>query len=196
MPNWCTTEYYVVGSKKEVLDLNKKMEKLENRKESLVKNSFGNTWLGNLVESLGGDWEKVYCRGQWMCRVYNKENNSLTFTTETAWREMNEWRKFIESYYTTIKLLYVTEEPGCGIYQTNDLGGVFFKDKYVLDYTEDVEYFETIDQAVEFIEELIGLKIEDKTVNGIQEKLDEYVEKNEDEEDLFFSFHEFEEVDD
>lgn len=195
MPNWSTTEYYVVGSKKELSDLNKKMEKLENRKESLVKNGFGNTWLGNLVESLGGDWEKVYCRGQWMCRVYNKENNSLTFTTETAWCEMNEWRKFIESYYTTIKLLFVTEEPGCGIYQTNDKQGVFFKDKYILDYTEDVEYFETIDQAVEFIEELIGLKIEDKTVNGIQEKLDEYVEKN-DEEDLFFSFHEFEEVDD
>ena len=196
MPNWCTTEYYVVGSNKELSDLNKKMERLENRKKSLVKNSFGNTWLGNLMESLGGDWEKVYCRGQWMCRVYNKENNSLTFTTETAWKEMSEWREFIESYYTTIKLLYVTEEPGCGIYQTNDLGGVFFKSKYVLDYTEDVEYFETIDQAVEFIEELIGLKIEDKTVNGIQEKLDKYVEKNEDEEDLFFSFHEFEEVDD
>lgn len=195
MPNWCSTEYYVVGSKKELSDLNKKMEKLENRKESLVKNGFGNTWLGNLVESLGGDWEKVYCRGQWMCRVYNKENNSLTFTTETAWCEMNEWRKFIESYYTTIKILFVTEEPGCGIYQTNDKQGVFFKDKYVLDYTEDVEYFETIDQAVEFIEELIGLKIEDKTVNGIQEKLDEYVEKN-DEEDQYFSFHEFEEVDD
>ena len=196
MPNWCSTEYYVVGSKRELSDLSKKMERLENRKESLVKNSFGNTWLGNLVESLGGDWEKVYCRGQWMCRVYNKENNTLTFTTETAWKEMDEWRKFIESCYKTIKMLYVTEEPGCGIYQTNDLESVFFKDKYVLDYTEDVEYFETIDQAVEFIEELIGLKIENKTVNGIQGKLDEYVEKNEDEEDLFFSFHEFEEVDD
>ena len=195
MPNWCSTEYYVVGSKKELSDLNKKMEKLENRKESLVKNDFGNTWLGNLVESLGGDWKKVYCRGQWMCRVYNKENNSLTFTTETAWKEMDEWRKFIESCYKTIKILFVTEEPGCGIYQTNDLEGVFFKDKYVLDYTENVDYFETIDQAVEFIEELIGLKIEDKTVNGIQEKLDEYVEKN-DEEDQYFSFHEFEEVDD
>ena len=195
MPNWCSTEYYVVGSKRELSDLNKKMERLENRKESLVKNSFGNTWLGNLVESLGGDWEKVYCRGQWMCRVYNKENNSLTFTTETAWCEMDEWREFIESCYKTIKMLYVTEEPGCGIYQTNDLESVFFKDKYVLDYTENVEYFETIDQAVEFIEELIGLKIEDKTVNGIQEKLDEYVEKN-DEEDQYFSFHEFEEVDD
>ena len=128
MPNWCSTEYYVVGSKKELSDLNEKMEKLENRKESLVKNGFGNTWLGNLVKLLGGDWEKVYCRGQWMCRVYNKENNSLTFTTETAWCEMDEWREFIESCYKTIKMLYVTEEPGCGIYQTNDLEGVFFKD--------------------------------------------------------------------
>ena len=161
-----------------------------------LRENYLTSWLGNLVESLGGDWEKVYCRGQWMCRVYNKENNTLTFTTETAWKEMDEWRKFIESCYKTIKMLYVTEEPGCGIYQTNDLESVFFKDKYVLDYTEDVEYFETIDQAVEFIEELIGLKIENKTVNGIQGKLDEYVEKNEDEEDLFFSFHEFEEVDD
>ena len=196
MSNWCSTDYYVVGSKKEVLDLNKKMERLENRKKSLVKNGFGNTWLGNLVKSLGGDWEKVYCRGGWMCREYNKEKNTLTFTTETAWREMVEWRKFIESCYKTIKILYVTEEPGMEIYKTNDKDAIFFKSKYVLDYTEDVEYFETIDQAVEFIEELIGIKIEDKTVNGIQKAMDNYVKENEEEEDLFFSFHEFEEVDD
>lgn len=196
MPKLCSTDYYVFGSKKELSDLNKKMERLENRKKSLIKNDFGNTWLGNLVKSFGGDLEKVYCWGEWMCREYNKEKNTLTFTTETAWREMDEWRKFIESCYKTIKLLFVTEESGCGIYQTNDKDGVFFKSKYILDYTEDVEYFETIDQAVEFIEELIGIKIEDKTVNGIQRAMDNYVEKNEDEEDLFFSFHEFEEVDD
>ncbi len=65
-----------------------------------------------------------------------------------------------------------------------------------MDYGEDVEYFETIDQAVSFIENLIDVKIEDKTVNGIQEKLDEYVEENEDKEDQYFSFHEFEEVND
>lgn len=196
MPNWCSTEYYVVGSKKELSDLNKKMERLENRKKSLVKNSFGNTWLGNLVKLLGGDWEKVYCRGEWMNREYNKKKNTLTFTTATAWCEMSEWRSFIESCYKTIKILYVAEEPGCGIYQTNDKEGVFFKDKYVLDYGEDVEYFYTIDEAIKFIEELIGLRLEDKTVNGIQGKLDEYAEGNEDEKDLFFSFNEFEEVDD
>ena len=45
MPNWCSTDYYVVGSKKELSDLNRKMEKLENRKKSLVKNGFGNTCM-------------------------------------------------------------------------------------------------------------------------------------------------------
>lgn len=194
MPNWSTTDYFVIGSTKEIMDLNKKMEKLENRKKSLVKNGFGNTWLGNLVQYLGGDWEKVYCRGEWMCRNYDKERNALTFTTETAWQEMNEWRRFIESCYKTIKILYVTEEPGCGIYQTNDKEGIFFKSKYILDYGEDVEYFENMDQTVSFIKNLISVKIEEKTVNGIQKELDAYAEEN-DAEDLYYSFHEFEKVD-
>ena len=194
MPNWSTTDYFVIGSTKEIMDLNKKMEKLENRKKSLVKNGFGNTWLGNLVQYLGGDWEKVYCRGEWMCRNYDKERNALTFTTETAWQEMNEWRRFTESCYKTIKILYVTEEPGCGIYQTNDKEGIFFKSKYILDYGEDVEYFENMDQAVSFIKNLISVKIEEKTVNGIQKELDAYAEEN-DAEDLYYSFHEFEKVD-
>lgn len=195
MPNWCSTDYYVLGSRKEIMDLSKRMERLENRKKSLINNGFGNTWLGNLVNNLGGDWENVYCRGEWMCREWNKEKNTLTFTTETAWQEMKEWRKFIESCYKTIKILYVTEEPGMGIYKTNDLDEIFFKAKFVLDYGEDVEYFETLDQAIVFIEELTGITIEEKTVNGIQGKLDEYVEEN-DKEDLFYSFHEFEQVDD
>lgn len=195
MPNWCSTDYYVLGSRKEIMDLSKRMERLENRKKSLINNGFGNTWLGNLVNNLGGDWENVYCRGEWMCREWNKEKNTLTFTTETAWQEMKEWRKFIESCYKTIKILYVTEEPGMGIYKTNDLNEIFFKAKFVLDYGEDIEYFETLDQAIVFIEELTGITIEEKTVNGIQGKLDEYVEEN-DEEDLFYSFHEFEQVND
>lgn len=195
MPNWCSTDYYVLGSRKEIMDLSKRMERLENRKKSLINNGFGNTWLGNLVNNLGGDWENVYCRGEWMCREWNKEKNTLTFTTETAWQEMKEWRRFIESCYKTIKILYVTEEPGMGIYKTNDLDEIFFKAKFVLDYGEDVEYFETLDQAIVFIEELTGITIEEKTVNGIQGKLDEYVEEN-DKEDLFYSFHEFEQVND
>lgn len=84
MPNWCSTDYYVLGSRKEIMDLSKRMERLENRQKSLINNGFGNTWLGNLVNNLGGDWENVYCRGEWMCREWNKEKNTLTFTTETA----------------------------------------------------------------------------------------------------------------
>lgn len=195
MPNWCVTDYYVTGSKKEVMDLNRRMEKLENRKEPLVENGFGNMWLGNLVEDLGGKWKEVYCRGEWMCREYDKGENVLTFTTETTWCEMDEWRKFIESKYKTIKILYATEEPGCEIYQTNDIDGVFFNSRYILDYGEGVEYFETIDEAVSFVEDLTGNNVEEKTVKGIQKTLNSYVENN-DEDDLYFTFHEFEEVND
>lgn len=195
MPNWCTTYYYVTGSKKEVMDLNKRMERLEKRKTPLVKNGFGNMWLGNLVKDLDGDWEKIYCRGEWMYREYDKNENVLTFTTETAWCEMDEWRRFIESKYKTIKILYATEEPGMGIYQTNDLEGEFFSSRYILDYDEDIEYFDTIDEAISFVEDLTGKKVEEKTVSGIDNVLNSYVEEN-DEEDIYFSFHEFEEVDD
>lgn len=43
MPNWCFTKYAIKGDKKEVTYLYKKMRNLQNRKESLLPNGFGNT---------------------------------------------------------------------------------------------------------------------------------------------------------
>lgn len=40
MPNWCSTDYYVLGSRKEIMDLSKRMERMENRKKSLINNGF------------------------------------------------------------------------------------------------------------------------------------------------------------
>ena len=65
MPNWCFTSYVVTGEEKEVCDLYEKMLSLEEREESLVENGFGKSWLGNLVTLLGGDWNTIYCRGEW-----------------------------------------------------------------------------------------------------------------------------------
>ena len=59
MPNWCFTTYKIVGDIKEIHDLNNKLMKLDNMKEPLVPNGFGNLWLGCLVKILGGDAEKV-----------------------------------------------------------------------------------------------------------------------------------------
>lgn len=127
MPNWCFTTYKIVGDIKEIHDLNNKLMKLDNMKEPLVSNGFGNLWLGCLVKILGGDAEKVYCRGDITEFSYNEEDDVLTIDTQTAWAEMEEVRHFIEKVYPGLKIYYYEEEPGMEIYQTNDKHGHYFQ---------------------------------------------------------------------
>jgi hypothetical protein BACCOPRO_01443 len=65
MPNWCSTAYVIDGDAKEVKQLYELMKGLEERETPSVENGFGTTWLGCLVDVLGGDWNKIYCRGDW-----------------------------------------------------------------------------------------------------------------------------------
>lgn len=61
MPNWAICEYRLVSETSEVKDLYERMKKLQEMKEPLKPNGFGTTWLGNLVEDLGVDFNKVQC---------------------------------------------------------------------------------------------------------------------------------------
>lgn len=88
MPNWCSSSYVIEGDKKEVKKLYGIMHGLEKRKTPAVKNGFGTAWLGCLVNALGADWNKVYCRGDWS--NLEMEQDTLKFSTETAWGPCNE----------------------------------------------------------------------------------------------------------
>ena len=59
MPNWCSTAYVIEGNVKEVKSLYELMKGLQERKEPSVENGFGISWLGCLVDGLGGDWNKT-----------------------------------------------------------------------------------------------------------------------------------------
>ncbi len=50
-------------------------------------------------------------------------------------------------------------------------------------------YFETLGEAAEYVMDIVGHQVE-ATTKAIDEALDEYVEEHEDE-DVFYSFHEF-----
>ena len=100
------------------------MNNLENRRKPLVDNSFGKTWLGCLVNKLGGNWQEVYCRGSWSDLDWN--GAILRFNTETAWRPMNEVFKFIKTIYPSLKIYYQAEEDGMGVFITNDAEGSYF----------------------------------------------------------------------
>lgn len=197
MSNTCFTTYKVVSeNKKDVTKLFKTIKRLDGRKTSLVKNGWYDPklWLGCLVKALGGDPQKVYCRGT--ITFYEMEDDVLTLNTETAWAEMSETRHFIESCFPGMKIFYIEEESGCERFYTNDSEGIYFKDRYYLDGFDDSEYFETLEEAAKYVKEIVGHDVE-ADFDAIDKVLSDYVEEHEeDDPDCYYSFHEFKEVND
>ena len=195
MSNTCFTTYKVTGKKKDVTKLFKTIKRLDGRKTPLVKNGWYDPklWLGCLVKALGGDPNKVYCRGT--ITFYEMEDDILTLNTETAWAEMAETRHFIESCFPGMKIYYIEEESGCEIFNTNDSEGIYFKDRYYLDGFEESEYFETLDEAAKYVKEIVGHDVE-ANVTAIDKALNDYMEAHEDDDDCYYYFHEFSIVDD
>ena len=162
---------------------------MEKRKTSILKNGFGKMWLGNLVHKLGGDWEKSRCRGE--ITDFSLNGNVLTINQQTAWCEQEGVRHVIEKTYPSIQVYFMEQEPGCGVFYTNDASGDYFPERYFLDSNEGWEYFKTLDEVADFVSKIVGYDVE-PSVNVIQNALDAYVEEHEEEnENLFYSFHEF-----
>lgn len=199
MPNWCYTNYVVEGRESEVTALHKIIQDLEAKEESLLPNGFGKLWLGNLVHTLGGDWKKIYCRGQIL--DYSLESGILRLTVESAWGEMDETRHFIQSKYPGLKIIYQAEESGMCIFETNDKDGTYFPEKWILDWCDEkknlylYEYFQDLPAVVGCLKEngVITQDVE-ATKEAITAALDEIQEARPD--DISFMFEEFKVLDD
>ena len=94
------------------------MKSLQEMKEPLKPNGFGTTWLGNLVEDLGVDFNKVQCRGSWDC--LELDDDILSFTTETACYRCTEVEDLIKEKYPSIDIAFRCEAPGMAIYEKNN----------------------------------------------------------------------------
>ncbi len=189
MPNWCSASYVIEGDAKEIKQLYELMEGLQGLKEPSVKNDFGTTWLGCLVDALGYDWNDVRCRGYWS----NLETDGclLKLTTETAWGPCNETFELICKKFPTLRYYYQSEESGMSEYWTNDAEGKYFTDKYIADLctpddTWHKEYFSGKEELFRWFKEISG-----HSVDSIQAIL-EIGEKWEDENaDSFCNIHEY-----
>ena len=199
MANWAYSVYKIKGSEEEVAALYKTIQDLEQRKESLLPNGFGKLWLGNLVQALGGDWEKIYCRGQIL--DYSLENGILKINTETAWGEMSDVRHLIEIKYPSLQIFFQTEECGMCIFQTNDATGEIFPERWLLDYNDEKEnifiweYFTDLPAVIQYLKDngVIEKDIEPKK-EAIVTVLNEMQEEWPD--DISFMLEEFVVVDD
>lgn len=182
MPHWCYTSYTVMGDPKELDDLYNLMKELEERKEPLVKTDFSNTWLGNLVTALGGDYNKIHCRGSW--DAVERHKDRVCFSTETAWSEMSETFDFVRSKFPNLKFYFCAEEDGCQYYVTNDVEGMVYDWRYCFaPHTDedDDEYYYTeneLDRFLAAVSKLVGYQV--RTPKEAENAVCDYNDSHED----------------
>ena len=160
MPNWASTAYlFKAKNQEQAKDLYEKIDSLSKVTEPLVPNGFGKLWMGCLVNLLGGDWDKVYCRGEII--DYNLNGDIVSISCETAWGAEGE----------------------------------YFKDRYCLDSYDGLEYFETIEEAAEYIGERIGKELL-LDFAKIESAIDDYMEEHDNSDESWMSFHRFDVLND
>lgn len=194
MPNWCNTNHTIVGEKKELSEIYRLMKRLEGMKTPLVKNDFGSEWLGCLVVALGRRWEQYRCRGYWFSLEYH--DGVITFDTATAWCPMNEVFDLLCEKYPSTSHYYYAEETGCGIYETNDIDGEYYPDRFCVDIcTSDesshCEYFEKLKDALEWISEM-----EEHKFNSRKEVEEYFNEHSKENDNVYCYIHDIELTDD
>lgn len=107
-------------------------------------------------------------------------NGLLSINCECAWDESYGWREVMKKNFSDIDIYYYVEERGNCIYATNDLKGVYFKTRYVLDtYGLDFDYcyFESFTSLKKYLSETIGL-LEDYSLSACNRELKRYVNES------------------
>ena len=124
MPNWCIS--YISVQSEDKLGLQILSDNVDLwTSYNAIENGFGTHWLGNIVLNSGlgtidtSDPSHLECRGY--LESIELVENELIVQTCTAWRPMLQiWTRLAESYLSEYDVIYTCEEPGMGIYYTND----------------------------------------------------------------------------
>lgn len=187
MPNWASTQYVVTGDKKQVRKLYNKMRSIEKKVDRKKGKKYFEYQMWRLIKATGVNPDGICCRGTWS--DLDLENNVLKFNTETAWGEMNEWRNYIEEKFDVF-FYYYTEEPGCIIYETNDIEGLYFPARYQLyeEIRQDYNYYDTLDELIRDVGKLLGVSGL-KTIDDCRKAFDDYSESKQ---EICYSINEIE----
>lgn len=164
MANWCYSSYVAEGPMEQLKKLYETMMRLAAMPSpGLVENGFGSSWLGNLVMELGINpltQRNFRCRGTYS-NVDLNLSGCLTFDTETTWCEADDTRHLIEEKFPGVYLYFIAEEFGCEYWETNDVDGKYFSERYYFmsedfDDDQDGNYYDTLPELIEAVEKAIG----------------------------------------
>lgn len=172
MANYCANSIVFYAEDKEILkNLWEKINSCMDKRQCSVKNLLkscgyteeeaaeiadGRDYFTYLDDAVTTDYERYYFKAD----------------TDSAWNPNIDSFKILlkEKYNGKIKLMYQSEEAGCGIFVTNDINGIFFSDRYRLDFDLGNEwntvYFSDYEELVKFIADEFpkaGVNLSDST---------------------------------
>lgn len=185
MPNWCTTTYAFTGEpdalKRFRIDLQNYTSK------NYHENGFGETWLGNVISGFGlypteGNDATFSYRGN--IAEMDWCNEVLYVTTDTAWSPTTEmWDVILDTHFQDkygdrlIDYVFISEEPGMGLYINTDTDGTIFPERFLLEVGDIPEhrnwesyYLESEQEVIDLINEIFAVRIE--TLGELKEFLE------------------------
>lgn len=172
MSNYCANSIVFYAEDKEVLkDLWEKINSCMDKRQCSVKTLLkscgyteeeaaeiadGRDYFTYLDDAVATDYRRYYFKAD----------------TDSAWNPNMDSFKILlkEKYNGKIKLMYQSEEAGCGIFVTNDINGIFFSERYRLDFDIggdwNTVYFSDYEELVKFIADEFpkaGVNLSDST---------------------------------
>lgn len=155
MPNWDSIQYTISGEENELQEIYDALLKM--------KESEHPDWVGSALLNLGYQREFLdKCPLRAFVQEFSLEDGQLVITTEEAWT-MTMFPSLLLEKFPNLDLLYIQEEPGCEIYETNDAEGNTYPERAKVDYfingRDGVEYFHSVEEAIKFAQEISGTNL-------------------------------------
>lgn len=198
MCNYCFNSIRAMGNKTAIKHLHKAItDLLKSKNAGVYELLAAHNYTEKELESVYRRDYISYCEREIDFDTIHKQYY-FDFYTESAWAPNLEmlFKLVKDKYMGQIKLIYISEEPGNEIYQTNDEFNAVWADKYYMEYSlkNDVggEYFTDKKEIVRYVKRNFDVEVRtDETLEDIQRKvLQKHHIKRQG--DHYFYIHEFE----
>lgn len=202
MANICsTTACFISRNRFELEELRKRITKRMNEENRTVMALHDEMGLPQLKHEDPRCWIE-YCDVE-LLPSGNSGEYSFSVDTESAWGpNLEPFFAIVRSYEGRMRMLYMSEEPGCEIYVTNDIKREHFQEQCDVDfdYKDDCDhvYLDTMDDVFHFLNKELKLNIEKTDELMKPEKLSKKVEEELEKAGLwedgnsYFNIHEYE----
>ena len=157
MANWCSNAivfFTTDNDNSRLKELYEDLQYYQNYKDDTQNAAMG--WVGCLLQKQGVDTKELSCRG-FISDVELNEGN-VRLSMDTAWGPLSEVYDIIAEKYG-MNYVYIAEEPSMSVFINTDTEGIYFNDRYYLDFfeVEDLELDEgKLAEYGERLEEISG----------------------------------------